>query len=93
MVLFQAFTKLSCALMTLNSLPNDKFFNLVQIESNCRRQKKKYLKRLFLSLIGLKTLWENEKMLVTSIFSFSHIMFSKGFLLKVVKSWDYVVQS
>ena len=32
--------------MTLDSLPNDKFFNLVQIESNCRRQKKKVLEKI-----------------------------------------------
>ena len=43
----------------------------------------------FLSLIGWKTLCENEKMLVTSIFSFSHIvptLFPKGFFLTVVQS-------
>ena len=32
-------------------------------------------KWLFLSFLELKTLWENEKMLVTSIFSFSHNVF------------------
>ena len=29
-----------------------------------------------MSLIALKTLWEKEKMLVTSIFSFSHNVFN-----------------
>ena len=45
----------------------------------------------FMSLIGLKTLKEKEKMLVTSIFSF--LMFSKGFLLKDVKCRDCVLKS
>ena len=39
--------------------------------------KLKYLKWWFLSLIGLKTLWEKEKMLVTSIFSFSCNVFKR----------------
>ena len=51
-------------------------------------------------MIGLKTLWEKEKMLVTTMFSkgcwltFSlfPIMFSKGFLFRVDKSPDCVVK-
>jgi hypothetical protein len=35
------------------------------------------LKTLNLSLIGRKTLWEKEKMLVTSVFSFSDNVFKR----------------
>ena len=42
-----------------------------------------------LSLIGLKNLWEKEKILVTS--SFSLPMFSKGFLHRVINSTDCVL--
>ena len=38
------------------------------------------------STIGLKTMWKREKMLVTAIFSFSHIMFSKVLFPNVVKT-------
>ena len=51
------------------------------------------LKYWFLSLIGRKTLWEKEKMLVTSIFSFFPTMFSKTLCFKVVKSRDCVVKN
>ena len=34
----------------------------------------------------VETLWEKEKMLVTSIFSFFLTMFSKGFFIRVVRS-------
>ena len=46
----------------------------------------------FLSLIGLKTLREKEKMLVTSIFSFSRNVFSKTYLLRVIWSRDCAVK-
>ena len=38
----------------------------------------------------MKTLWEKEKMLFTSIVSFSHNEFSKCFPYSVVKSHDCV---
>ena len=38
----------------------------------------------FLSLIGLETLWEKEKMLVTSIFSFSQYVFKSHIPFRVV---------
>ena len=42
-----------------------------------------------ISVIGLKKLWEKEKLLVTSIFSFSHNVY-KGLFTKVIKSRDCV---
>ena len=42
--------------------------------------------------LGWKTLWKEEKLLVTSIFYFPTI-FSKAFCFKVVKSQDCVVKS
>ena len=41
---------------------------------------------LNLSFIGKKTLWEKNKVLVTSSFSLSHDFFSEGFFLRNVKS-------
>ena len=43
-----------------------------------------------LALLLLKTLWEMEKMLVTSILSFSHNVFRR-LLFKVIKSRDCVL--
>ena len=36
---------------------------------------------------GQKTLWEKEKLLVTSNFSFSHSVFNR-LVLKIRKNWD-----
>ena len=47
------------------------------------------LKKWFLSQTGKKTMWEKEKMLVTSIFSFSHNVF-KSLLLKPGIVWERV---
>ena len=44
------------------------------------------------SLKGLKKMWKKEKMLVTSIFSFFYIFFSKVLFLKVVKIWVCVAK-
>ena len=49
------------------------------IESICRRQNNFSSKWLFLSLMGWKTLWAKDKLLVTSIFSFSHNVFKSIF--------------
>ena len=38
---------------------------------------------------GYKTLWENEKLLVTSTFSFSHSVF-KGLVLQTHKNQGFV---
>ena len=46
----------------------------------------KILKIMFLSLIGLKFFWENEKMLVISIFSFSLNVFNRLFTPGHLKS-------
>ena len=52
-------------------------FRLVQIESICRGQNKCNLKKRNSFLDGKKTVLEKEKMLVTSIFSFSHNVFKR----------------
>ena len=56
---------------------------LVGIESICRQQTKCNPKVETYFEKGKKTLCENEKMLVTSIFSFSHNVFKGLSLLKV----------
>ena len=59
-----------------NPLQDDKNFRLVQIERNCRRHFKVHLNEKKKKYhIGWKTLWEKEKLLVTSNFSFSHNVF------------------
>ena len=58
------------------TLPDDKNFRFIKIENNRRRQIKcgsNYLTEL--SLKGLRTLWEKEEILVTSIFSFFQNVF------------------
>ena len=50
-------------------------FSLVQIESICKRCFVMLPKKFTLTGIEKKTLWKKEKMLVTSIFSFSHNVF------------------
>ena len=42
---------------------------------------------MILSLKRVAILWENEKMLVTSIYSFSHSVY-KSFLFKWCSKWD-----
>ena len=82
---------------TLNSLPNDKILDWSKLKAFADDKIKVLKMMVFvfdrvenivgkgenagLSLIGLKTLWEKEKMMVTSIFSFSHFVF-KGFFTK-----------
>ena len=58
-------------LLTL-SLYQQQIFRLVQIESICRREIKLGRKIEISFGKGRKTMWEKEKMLATSIFSFSH---------------------
>ena len=57
-----------------NSLPNDKILDLTNFKAFAGG-KLNVAKTMISSFDGLKTLWEKEKMLVTSIFSFSHNVF------------------
>ena len=52
-------------------------FQLVETGSICRQQNKCDLKIKCCCWKGEKTLWEKEKILVTSIFSFSHNVFRR----------------
>ena len=67
-------------------------YRIPQIQSICRRQNKSDRKIEILLWEGLNTLWEKEKMLVTSIFSYFHIFFfincSSVGSLKVVIVWE-----
>ena len=56
---------------------NEQFLLFVQIESICRQQNKCNLKTEILSGIGRKPCGEKEKMLINSIFSFSHNVFKR----------------
>ena len=72
----------------VNPLPNDKFLDWTKFKAFADEKPK-----IMISVFdNIKTLWEKEKMLVSSIFSFSHIV-SKVFLLRVVKSQECVVKS
>ena len=65
-------------------------FRLVELESICRRQNKCDFKiDIYLLWEGKKILWEKEKMLVTSIFSFSLNVFKR----LLFYGWDYVIKS
>ena len=65
-------------LLNQNQMTN---FNHVQTESICRWQFLMQLKSWKFSLLSKKTLWEREKMLITSIFSFSQDVFKRLLLL------------
>ena len=54
--------------------------------------KMKVAKMMTFVLDREENMWKKVKLLVTSIFAFSR-MFSKGFLLRVIKSWDCVEKS
>ena len=58
-----------------NSLPNDKILDLTKLKAFADDKLDGVNMMTSLSLIGYKTLWKKEKMLVTSIFSFSHSVF------------------
>ena len=62
--------------MGRNPLQNDKFFWRYKFESN----KLILLKRWFLSMKVLKTLWKYVKMLITSISSFPYKIFESSLL-------------
>ena len=68
--------------LTLSQTTN---FGLFQTERVCRQQFQFWWKRKESSLNGQKTLWEKEKLLVTSNFSFPHSMF-KRLLLQTRKN-------
>ena len=65
-----------CNIVSLYLFSRRQNFGRNQTESICRQQISCCFKKLPLSLIGQKTLLENEKMLVTSILSFSYNVFS-----------------
>ena len=79
----------TCADLFPNSLLNNRNFGLVQIESICRRQNKINYNDDFCHWFGWKHCGKRRK----CIFSFSHNVFKKIFLLRVVKSQDWVVKS
>ena len=60
------------------SLPNDKILDWSKFKAFADI-KIKELKMMILVLIGLKTLLDKEKMLVTSIFSFTLNVFKRSF--------------
>ena len=74
--------------MSLNSLPNDKFLDVTKLKAFAD-EKLNLVKMTIFSLIQQKTLWENEKMLVTRIFSFAQYFPepSSSGLLKVRTVW------
>ena len=59
---------------SVNSLLNRKILNKSELKTFVAGNLN-VVEMIFLSLIELKTLWKKEKMLVTSIFSFSHSVF------------------
>ena len=67
--------------MIMNSLPNDNFLDWSKLKTFADDESN-LVEKLNLFWQGYKTLWKKEKMLVTSIFSFSHNVF-KSLLSKV----------
>ena len=57
--------------LAVNSLPNDKILDWSKLEAFAE-DKINVTKKLKFAWGGQKTWWKKEKMLVTSIFSFSH---------------------
>ena len=60
----------------INSLPNDKIWDVTKLKAFA--DDKLYIGKMTISFydrVREKTLWEREKILVTSIFSFSHSFF------------------
>ena len=75
----------------VNSLPNNKILDLSK--SKAFADNKIKAKLMIFVPIGLKTFWEKEKMLVTSIFSFSRNVFQRFFVTQGHGSPDCVVKS
>ena len=73
-------------------LPNDKSLDMTKLKAFA--DDKLNVAKITISLFDSveKTLWEKEKMLVTSNFSFSHSVFQSLFFM-VVKSRDCMVKS
>ena len=74
---------------SFNSLPNDKILDWSKLKAFAD-DKINVANMMIFVFDRVKTLWEKEKMLVTSIFSFSLNVFKK---LMIVNSLDYVVNS
>ena len=62
---------------SFNCLPNDKILDLSKLKEFADNKIKAIYKQNFFYGMDWKTLWEKEKMLVTSIFSFSHSVFKR----------------
>ena len=68
--------------VTFNSLPNDKILDLSELKAFAD-ERINVVKKIKICLRkGRKTWWKKEKMLVTSIFSFSHNVFKRGCVVK-----------
>ena len=80
----------SCSLL-FNSLPNDKIFGFVQIEGICRQQNKCDLKIGNYLGKGRKPCVQRRKCWLPAFSPFP-TMFSKGYFVRVVKSWDCVLK-
>ena len=73
-----------------NSLPCNKIFDWFKLKAFADNNSN--VTNMTISVLErTETLRKKEKMLITSIFSFSH-MFSKGCFLRVVKTRDWVVK-
>ena len=94
---------ISCCMIGQNSgiltdficLPNDKNCRLVQIESICRQQDRFDWKIEFFGGLEswVKNIVGNGEIAGNQYFLLFPTFFSKGFLCRVVKSWDCVVKS
>ena len=60
-----------------NSFPHDKISDGSKLKAFAGDKINRTLKQKFFFWVGKKTLWEKEKMLVTSIFSFFHNVFKR----------------
>ena len=66
----------NCTAEVMNSLPNDKFLKCSKLKAFADN-KLNLAKKLKFVLGRVENMWKKERMLVTSIFSFSHIVFKR----------------
>ena len=74
----------------INSLPSNKILDLSKFKAFAD-DKMNETQKLKFAFETVESLWEKEKIMVTSIFSFS-TMFSKGYILRVVESRNCAVK-
>ena len=74
----------------VNSLPNDKILEWSKLKAFADNKIKVLKMMIFLYLIRLKTLWEKEKMLVISIFSFSYNVFESCLFQRLGSFSSYI---